>query len=537
MIDALYDAGTGSLPPELVHVRVEGRGGRFDASPFDTTSDNVTSPSLPVDSTVASPLLLPVIAGDRNDVGVRRPKTSPSTPTSSPGLKTRWKRISTIAKRDSGLGTTASTVSNNESFIPDDDGYASQSNFIVGNESSTSLPALLEGSGVSGSPGRGGRSEDLSQDRPLKGSNLRISLDIPSGDLFADGGLDRMSFSKRGSILLGGKRANQRQQGLNRLSSKGKRQSSSLPILSSLDGARELSVDEKLMSQQVRSMYEHGHHLEITGQAAKSPNTRDQPPMPGQIGQSTQKDVYTCNGKTSRVNTNPSNSGSQTPEKPDLQMAGTPTREETEPIEDWEDLDGRDVDRYGFIIARKMSSRGSNSTSNRVPRTPDPQRPQRVSTLLQLASETPRRNRGLIRKSSNSRMGRSVTPRSTKREVSGSSTRTSSSLNSDRGTPSRLLFRPLQYAASHLPGNRDRRFVIEAGDMLTLPPGLANIAQDSESPRSVPSLKEKEWERAEKWRKMAKVVTRGTNGRGMVFDFDVQDPKVRILHDAAQRMP
>ncbi|KAI9784392.1 MAG: hypothetical protein M1816_000863 [Peltula sp. TS41687] len=515
--DARYDVGSSTLPPDVVRVRIGGRGeGRFDASTFDnTTSNTVTSPSLPargIPTTVPSTLLL------QNDDGVTRPKTSPSTPTSSPVLKSRWKRISTAAKRDSGLGTTASTVSNHDSFIPDDDGYASQSNIIVGNESSTSLPVLIEGSRASGSLRRGGPGDDSPQ-------GLRISLDIPSGDLFGDDLLDRMSFSKRGSILLGGRRANQRRQGHIRLQSKAKRQSSSLLVPSaSLDGARELSVDEKLLSQQVRSMYEHGNHLDAMAQTVKSPRSRDELPVPGQ---SAPTDVNTRNGTASRENASVPNSIGLTPERYGLQMAGTPTREETEAVEDWEDLDGRDVDRYGFIIARKMSSRGSNSTSHRPSRTSEPQRPQRVSTLLQLASETPRRNRGLVRKSSSPRVGHSTTPRLKKRDVSGSSTRTTpSSLNSDRSMPSRRLFNPLQYAASHLPGNRDKRFVLEASDMLTLPPGLANIAEDGKRTRTVPPLKEKEWERVEKWRKMAKVVTKGTNGRGMVFNFDVQDPKL-----------
>jgi len=66
----------------------------------------------------------------------------------------------------------------------------------------------------------------------------------------------------------------------------------------------------------------------------------------------------------------------------------------------------------------------------------------------------------------------------------------------------------------------------EAGDMLTLPPGLADIAEDEEGGRAADSLKRKEWERSEKWRKMAKIVKSGQDGQGMGFEFDVRNPKL-----------
>ncbi len=66
----------------------------------------------------------------------------------------------------------------------------------------------------------------------------------------------------------------------------------------------------------------------------------------------------------------------------------------------------------------------------------------------------------------------------------------------------------------------------EAGDMLTLPPGLADIAEDEEGGKAVIALKKKEWERTEKWRKMAKIVKRGKDGEGMEYDFDTRSPKL-----------
>ena len=66
----------------------------------------------------------------------------------------------------------------------------------------------------------------------------------------------------------------------------------------------------------------------------------------------------------------------------------------------------------------------------------------------------------------------------------------------------------------------------EAGDMLTLPPGLADIAEDEEGGKAAEGLKKKEWNRTEKWRKMAKVVKIGKDGEGMEFEFDTRNPKL-----------
>lgn len=62
--------------------------------------------------------------------------------------------------------------------------------------------------------------------------------------------------------------------------------------------------------------------------------------------------------------------------------------------------------------------------------------------------------------------------------------------------------------------------------MLTLPPGLANIAENDEGSKAALDLKRKEWEREEKWRKMAKVVKKSNDGGGMVFEFDTRSPKL-----------
>lgn len=78
-------------------------------------------------------------------------------------------------------------------------------------------------------------------------------------------------------------------------------------------------------------------------------------------------------------------------------------------------------------------------------------------------------------------------------------------------------------ARNRLPGFSDRRWMEEAGDMLTLPPGLENLAQREERGRSTVVANAKEAQRTEKWRKMAKVVK---NDGGMIFEFDTKNSKL-----------
>lgn len=181
-------------------------------------------------------------------------------------------------------------------------------------------------------------------------------------------------------------------------------------------------------------------------------------------------------------------------------------------IEDWENINGNDVDRYGFINQKKPSSR---------PGTPEPRPPQRVSTVLQLASETPRKKHAFSRSPSTVSnigpkriLGRKISVRSLNTQDTRVSTMTKRSMGSN-----------MRAAANRLPGNRDRRWMDEAGDMLTLPPGLADIVEDEDGGKAAEGLKKKEWERSEKWRKMAKVA-KSTDGQGMDFEFDTRSPKL-----------
>lgn len=66
----------------------------------------------------------------------------------------------------------------------------------------------------------------------------------------------------------------------------------------------------------------------------------------------------------------------------------------------------------------------------------------------------------------------------------------------------------------------------EAGDMLSSSPSMQDIAEEARLEKISEALKRKEWERAEKWRKMAKIVNKGSHGEGMEFEFDVNNPKL-----------
>lgn len=66
----------------------------------------------------------------------------------------------------------------------------------------------------------------------------------------------------------------------------------------------------------------------------------------------------------------------------------------------------------------------------------------------------------------------------------------------------------------------------EAGDMLAVSPSLQDIAEEIKVEKISEALKKKEWERSEKWRKMAKVIKKDNQGQGMEFEFDTKNPKL-----------
>ena len=362
---------------------------------------------------------------------------------------------------------------------------------------------------------------------------ISLLTEIPSGnfeDLTLPG---QVEFSKRGSMLIGGKKANKshaRNVSNGRLVGS-RRRTLSRDLLSPLPSlpTRVLSANDQALSHKVRSMYEGGAEGDSTYAAGlydkiSGGPIEEQQPSLRQVFSSSSYPVntpqITMNGEAAyRI---PSQAMTITSKR-----SSAIVREANElagGIEDWEDLDAGDIDRYGFIVPRKPSSQASSINSNQG-KWPEPARIQRMSTLLQIASDAPRRQRSTIRRKkapSAKSPARSAETPSSSRPVSRiiRPKSSQSSYRTTNGGQSRI-----RSAANRLPHNRDRKCVDDAGDMLTLPPGLADIAEDEEDNKVAGNLKRREWEREDKWRKMAKLV-RNKNGGGMVFEFDTKSPKV-----------
>ncbi|KAF9870172.1 tbc domain protein [Colletotrichum karsti] len=165
--------------------------------------------------------------------------------------------------------------------------------------------------------------------------------------------------------------------------------------------------------------------------------------------------------------------------------------------EDWEDLNGYDVDRYGFINPRKPEARVGSPTN------------------LKSSQFAPKKKNILKRDP----FGLGLPLRGPSRKVSARSLNTQTSKAS--AASRRSTRSAIRHAGNLLPHNRDRRWMDEAGGMLSLSLGdEENIEKISEA------IKRKEWERSEKWRKMAKVTRKGKDGEGMEFDFDVKNQKL-----------
>ncbi|KAI9842406.1 MAG: hypothetical protein M1837_007150 [Sclerophora amabilis] len=463
----------------------------------------------------------------------QRPKTSPS----SAIFRFRPRsRLSDDLRRDSGLAPTTSTV--RDSVVSNYDACLSLPKFPSHREdspstqSSVSLPNTETRAETTPATTDDGRPMDGgSHEYGAPEAKARISMDFTSGSLLGLSSMDDLSFSKRGSILLGGKKARGNPSTYNRQLQSGQRPQSAL--IKDRAEERILSVDDEQLSQRVRAMYECGDSTGLSWAAGQSPNL-----MSGQeLAEEAIADEHDTDTISVIANAN-RNVSSTSNVRASRRTSGISRRRESMiqrdaheiagGIEDWEDIDGRDIDRYGFISPRRPASQGSfGAGSSGRAKTPDPPPPQRVSTVLQMASEAPRRRRTLRRTPSSSKTMRSETPRSLGGGTARQSPRPTESLNSYQGSlPRAPAHRPFRYAANRLPGRKNQRLMDEAGDMLTLPPGLADIAEDEEGGKMAMGMKKKEWERAEKWRKMARMVEKRRDGKGMVFDFDTRDPKV-----------
>lgn len=269
--------------------------------------------------------------------------------------------------------------------------------------------------------------------------------------------------------------------------------------------SRAISADEDMLSRRVRLMYEKGEDDVSDSEVANTMAAENGilwEESPGAA--ETPADSGTDEGGVSkRVSMIVPDQRQSTPKKESNELAGG--------IEYWQNIRAGDVDRYGFI--RQQSSNGANGT--------EPNPIQRVSTSLLLASETPRRKHSIRPPSASNR---SFTGRSPTRKLSESSIRPTSS-QSTYSAPVRRSGSRFRHAANHLPHNRNRRVTDEASDMLTLPIEAVDSANGIDS-ATARAMKKKEWEREDKWTKMARPTKKGKDGGGMTFEFDVHSSKL-----------
>ena len=431
-------------------------------------------------------------------------------------------------KRDSGFTATNSNARDSRTTIATDgDSAVSVQRSLRVRKS----PSFMRGNGIASTPPSARRAQKWSTpSTPQTDAKSELKDEVPklpnpafltppsaapaSISLEDLASPDKVQFSKRGSMLIGGRRAKDMTPSpVNQARDAPVRSRKPIRSAASLTSGiptRVMSTDEEIMSQKVRSMYQ-------AGADGESITASDQvSDIEGIGGIQEEESSVRAVGRHLTPETSSNRRLS-----PSVAHRKTSLREEEElagGIEDWKDVENGDVDRYGFIVPQSSNNASTNSLS-----VPEP-RLHRVSTALQLASEAPRRQRSRLgRTPSNSNSARSASYNRSKNM--GLIARPTSSQSSYRSTNSRPTSR-MRSAANWLPHNRDRRWVDEAGDMLTLPPGLADIAEQEEGGKAAYTLKKKEWERDEKWRKMAKVVKSNGVGGGTEFVFDTHDPKL-----------
>lgn len=268
---------------------------------------------------------------------------------------------------------------------------------------------------------------------------------------------------------------------------------------------RAVSADEDMLSRRVRLMYERGDDNVTDIDVAKAMATDN-----GVLWEETSStnDIETASTPTPQLEAPQPDLLERASAEVERKRMKRETQELAGGIEYWHDVGAGQVDRYGFIHA---------------PEDDGPHPIQRVTTSLLLASETPRRKRS-IRPPTARASTRSFNGRSPTRNMSQSSaTARPTSSASTNSAPIRRSTSRLRSATNHLPHNRDRKVTDEAADMLTLPADDPGEGKDTPSARAA---RKKEWEREDKWTKMAKPTKKSRDGGGMKFEFDTHSSKL-----------
>ncbi|KAJ5727570.1 hypothetical protein N7493_005390 [Penicillium malachiteum] len=267
---------------------------------------------------------------------------------------------------------------------------------------------------------------------------------------------------------------------------------------------RAVSADEDMLSRRVRLMYERGDDNVTDIDVAKA--------MASDNGvlweESASPDIETASTPAPQLDAPSPDLAARASAEVERKRMKRETQELAGGIEYWQNVGAGQVDRYGFIHA---------------PEDGEPHPIQRVTTSLLLASETPRRKRS-IRPPTSRTNTRSFSSRSPTRNLSQTSaTVRPTSSASNMSLPVRRSTSRLRSATNRLPHNRDRKFTDEAADMLTLPADDPGEGRDTPAARA---MRKKEWQREDKWTKMAKPVKKNRDGGGMKFEFDTHSSKL-----------
>ncbi|KGO51318.1 hypothetical protein PEX2_008850 [Penicillium expansum] len=271
--------------------------------------------------------------------------------------------------------------------------------------------------------------------------------------------------------------------------------------------SRAISADEDMLSRRVRLMYEKGEDNVTDSEVAKA--------MASENGVLWEEGTVPVTETSKTLAAQMNQTGSETKPRASVEVERIRIKRETQELaggaEYWQNVGAEQVDRYGFIRPAKNSN---GSDINPL---------QRVTTSLLLASETPRRKRS-TRPPTAPASNRSFNGPSLVRKMSHNSlSARPSSSQSNYGPPLRRSTSRLRAATNHLPYNRDRKAKDEAADMLTLPTPSGDEKEDAPITRA---MRRKEWQREDKWTKMAKPTKKTIDGGGMTFEFDTQSSKL-----------
>ncbi|KAI1617225.1 rab-GTPase-TBC domain-containing protein [Exophiala viscosa] len=318
----------------------------------------------------------------------------------------------------------------------------------------------------------------------------------------------------------------------------GEKRSASMPVTRSATTSRivrdrptakVLSADEEMLSEKVRAFYDAGTDEQLQTESSTNLAARMGARWQTTLAADNQSaSVPSLSRATSTTDINQSLNSSR---QPSMTASASQThmvsdREENElagGLEDWKDIDNADVDRYGFIVARAPTGPVDGANDSR------PQRLTRMSTSLQLASETPRR-KVTIRRTPSSAHG---SPRSGQSRYSGADQtppRPTSSQSGYARTPTSR-----RTVSTRILG-KDRRLMDSAMDMLTLPRSARSVVEDGHVHIDDARARRKELEREEKWRKMAREKPPATDpktrlpvvggGSDTGYTFDTSSPKL-----------